>query len=314
MIGKQTKERKWFTLEERKAIHKANYGICACCGKKLTVKSMTIEHIIPLLRGGTNDFENLTILCYDCNQLKGNLLYLPNGFYSALRNKPRYTQMQNYMADWFQSIKEEFDVERYPLISPSFYMQIDPTMNSGYRKVPFLRQMLLRWDFVGNDLYAEVEAVTGIHIRSRREAINRVLQTEQHPVALYVLKNPKTDKLLSVIFLAYDKQHHVCILDMAWCDLAKHYQGSVLKSFILYALDIFEHIFKQDILKYTVMTPYEDAIQIMFNPNASYFGESYRHGQIQDTENSNDVWYHIVEVMRRNILEEVANTLRTKST
>lgn len=238
---------------------------------------MTIEHIIPLLRGGTNDFENLTILCYDCN-------------------------------------KEEFDVERYPLISPSFYMQIDPTMNSGYRKVPFLRQMLLRWDFVGNDLYAEVEAVTGIHIRSRREAINRVLQTEQHPVALYVLKNPKTDKLLSVIFLAYDKQHHVCILDMAWCDLAKHYQGSVLKSFILYALDIFEHIFKQDILKYTVMTPYEDAIQIMFNPNASYFGESYRHGQIQDTENSNDVWYHIVEVMRRNILEEVANTLRTKST
>ena len=101
---------------------------------------------------------------------------------------------------------------------------------------------------------------------------------------------------------------------MAWCDLAKHYQGSVLKSFILYALDIFEHIFKQDILKYTVMTPYEDAIQIMFNPNASYFEESYRHGQIQDTENSNDVWYHIVEVMRRNILEEVANTLRTKST
>lgn len=118
MIGKQTEERKWFTLEERKAIHKANYGICACCGKKLTVKSMTI----------------------------------------------------------------------------------------------------------------------------------------------------------------------------------------------------FEHIFKQDILKYTVMTPYEDAIQIIFNPNASYFGESYRHGQIQDTENSNDVWYHIVEVMRRNILEEVANTLRTKST
>lgn len=54
MIGKQTEERKWFTLEERKAIHKANYGICACCGKKLTVKSMTIEHIIPLLRGGTN--------------------------------------------------------------------------------------------------------------------------------------------------------------------------------------------------------------------------------------------------------------------
>lgn len=273
---------------------------------------MTIEHIIPLLRGGTNDFTNLTILCYDCNQLKGNFLYLPNGFYSALRNKPRYKQMQAYVADWFQSIKEEFDVERYPLISPQFYMQIDPTMNSAGRSVPFLRQMLLRWEFVGNDLYAEVEAVTGINIRERREAINRVLQKEQHPVALYVLKNPRTDKLLSIIFLAYDKDHHSCIFDMAWCDLAKHYQGSVLKSFLLYTLDIFEQIFKHDIFKYTVMTPYEDAIQVMFNPKASYFGESYRHGQIENDANPKDIHYHIVDVMRRNILEEVAQTLRTK--
>lgn len=312
MIGERIEERRFFALEERKAIHKANYGICACCGKKLTVKTMTIEHIIPLSRGGTNDFKNLTILCHDCNQLKGNFLYLPNGFYSALRNKPRYKQMQDYVADWFQNIKEEFDVERYPLISPRFYMQIDPTMGSANRSVPFLRQMLLRWEVVGNDLYAEVEAVTGIVIRERREAINQMMQKEQHPVALYVLKNPRTDKLLSLIFLAYDKEGHCCIMDMAWCDLVKHYQGSVLKSFILYALNIFEHIFKQDILKYIVMTPYEDAIRIMFNPNASYFGESYRYGQIENEAASTE--YHIVDVMRRNVLEEVAQTLRTNTT
>lgn len=72
MIGKQTEERKWFTLEERKAIHKANYGICACCGKKLTVKSMTIEHIIPLLRGGTNDLEQTAL--YTDAELYGRLV------------------------------------------------------------------------------------------------------------------------------------------------------------------------------------------------------------------------------------------------
>lgn len=313
MIGKQTEERKWFTLEERKQLYKDNYGICACCGKKLTVKSMTIEHIIPLLRGGTNDFENLTILCYDCNQLKGNLLYLPNGFYSAMRNRPKYKQMQEHVVDWFQTIEGEFDKEHYPLISPKFYMQIDPTSGRLHKEIPFLRQMLLRWEYVNRSLYSEVEAVTGIDIRERKAAINRLWEMEDHTVALYLLKNPRTDKLLALAFLVYDIKKHTFIVDFAWFDLAKHFQGSVLKAFLLYALDVFENIFKEEITTYLVMTPYEDAIRVMFHPNASYFGHSYRTGTLSEEDDMTDIFYYTVDVKRRDIWDDAASIVRKQN-
>ena len=73
-FGVQAESRVLFGYEDRKAVLKSSYGICAHCGKKLTTKTMTIEHIIPLSRGGANDPENLVALCYDCNQKKGNML------------------------------------------------------------------------------------------------------------------------------------------------------------------------------------------------------------------------------------------------
>ena len=40
--------------------------ICVYCGKP----GQTIDHFIPLKRGGTNDFENLVIACSGCNASK----------------------------------------------------------------------------------------------------------------------------------------------------------------------------------------------------------------------------------------------------
>lgn len=35
---------------------------------------MTVEHIIPLVRGGTNDLINLALACYGCNNERGDSL------------------------------------------------------------------------------------------------------------------------------------------------------------------------------------------------------------------------------------------------
>lgn len=35
---------------------------------------MTVEHIIPLVRGGTNDLCNLALACYGCNNERGDSL------------------------------------------------------------------------------------------------------------------------------------------------------------------------------------------------------------------------------------------------
>ncbi len=62
IIPKTTKEK----------VYEKGNGICAICGKPVTKNEFTIDHIIPLSRGGRNDIENLQIACHDCNELKGN--------------------------------------------------------------------------------------------------------------------------------------------------------------------------------------------------------------------------------------------------
>lgn len=42
---------------------------CAFCGTK---ENITIDHIIPLSKGGTNDVDNIQPLCRSCNSRKGN--------------------------------------------------------------------------------------------------------------------------------------------------------------------------------------------------------------------------------------------------
>lgn len=43
---------------------------CVYCGERSG--KMTIDHIIPLSRGGRSDFENCVTACRRCNQRKGN--------------------------------------------------------------------------------------------------------------------------------------------------------------------------------------------------------------------------------------------------
>ncbi|AKG24294.1 HNH endonuclease [Calothrix sp. 336/3] len=47
---------------------------CQSCGKKETESQLTIDHIIPLARGGQNDMSNLQTLCLTCNQRKNDKL------------------------------------------------------------------------------------------------------------------------------------------------------------------------------------------------------------------------------------------------
>ncbi len=43
---------------------------CRSCGKTTVEINLTIDHIIPLARGGQNDISNLQTLCFVCNRQK----------------------------------------------------------------------------------------------------------------------------------------------------------------------------------------------------------------------------------------------------
>ena len=48
---------------------------CVYCVKKITRNDdLTVDHIVPLVKGGSNEMDNLALSCKHCNEEKGRLL------------------------------------------------------------------------------------------------------------------------------------------------------------------------------------------------------------------------------------------------
>lgn len=52
---------------------------CQYCRKPLAEEEITLDHIIPVSRGGTNDSDNLCVACRSCNGKKKDRLTAPPG-------------------------------------------------------------------------------------------------------------------------------------------------------------------------------------------------------------------------------------------
>lgn len=68
---------------KRKVLYYRQNGKCAICGKILQIDDdtsiddyLTLDHILPVCRGGSNSLFNLQGLCWDCNHRKNDDLDL----------------------------------------------------------------------------------------------------------------------------------------------------------------------------------------------------------------------------------------------
>ena len=82
--GKNVKRRtsgfaKEFLLENKKAK-------CIYCEKALDESNATTDHIIPISEGGNNAQINLVVVCFDCNNQRGNMEFKQ---YLRIKN-PKY--------------------------------------------------------------------------------------------------------------------------------------------------------------------------------------------------------------------------------
>lgn len=66
-----------FDIIKRQRILNKSGGICAHCGKELTLKTFTVDHYIPKSKGGSGSMVNLIPLCSKCNLEKDNKIYEP---------------------------------------------------------------------------------------------------------------------------------------------------------------------------------------------------------------------------------------------
>lgn len=90
----------------RRAVLQRDQHTCAYCGLRpgdkqrariLTVRDFTVDHILPLSRGGKNTWSNTVCACYFCNQRKGNRT--PHEVNMKLRWEPKIPRT-NYLVVW----------------------------------------------------------------------------------------------------------------------------------------------------------------------------------------------------------------------
>lgn len=63
-----------FTIQQLRAMRKAQDGICIYCQIQHSPYHLTIDHIIPMSRGGSNDISNISLACRTCNFSKNDKL------------------------------------------------------------------------------------------------------------------------------------------------------------------------------------------------------------------------------------------------
>lgn len=47
-------------------------GICYHCGEKFSKELLTMDHLVPIIRGGKTNKRNCVVSCKECNSKKGH--------------------------------------------------------------------------------------------------------------------------------------------------------------------------------------------------------------------------------------------------
>jgi 5-methylcytosine-specific restriction endonuclease McrA len=105
---RQTKEFKQWWWEQ----HDKQYGLCYYCLINLDFVQINVEHMKPMSKGGTNNYNNLVLSCQECNKEKN----------TRLLSKNERKQLKLRMVEVGEKIEE---VRMYLSIFPTIELQVE---------------------------------------------------------------------------------------------------------------------------------------------------------------------------------------------
>lgn len=296
MIGTQIDDRRWYGRFDKQDILKRTGGICACCGRKLTVDTMTIEHVIPISRGGLDGPANTIALCEQCNKDKGNMLYMPISFYSALIGSPVLNELNDMFEKWFQTVKEDFDINMFPLIAPRHNLLLDmqfiSNCSSKYMKRinnRYMRGNVIQWHYTGKQYLDEVGAITGVDLRQMRKRIENIMPVDKPPVALYTCRKLTTEKILCLAGISMYLEERTALIAVEWTDMPNSFKAAIYFSLIRLLFNTAD-LGKYD-LKYIIfLAPKADKKMI-----ADVMSPSYKYILMHDNEEKDGVAWRPID-------------------
>lgn len=195
-------ERRYFTTDEKTIILQKTDGVCARCGKKLAIDSMTVDHIFPIDKGGLHDEYNMLPLCEDCNSIKSNYVYNFEHFYKHVREeeKDKFITYNNFATfDYSRKSIIGYDEVVFRFV-PCEHMKIIAAMKKRHAKIQKINEaydrlkvsVILRKAFPGDaeKIFAVMQKTKG----SYRE-LNHIYKSEYDVLddiradCMYILEN-----------------------------------------------------------------------------------------------------------------------------
>lgn len=79
---------------------------CQYCSSKFERKNLTLDHVIPLSKGGKTNWTNIVAACGSCNSRKSNKLIKPKtkpyapGYYELVRKKKQLDNFEMKHPSW----------------------------------------------------------------------------------------------------------------------------------------------------------------------------------------------------------------------
>ena len=124
-------ERPTFDYDDKVEIAQKSNERCCMCGKKVYFGyGATIDHFVPLNKGGINQDLNLVMLCDECNHNKADKVINPTDFLPYLKEKSK-KKLEMYFDDYIKSFEyikrdnilacDEYKIEVYPMLKGRYY-------------------------------------------------------------------------------------------------------------------------------------------------------------------------------------------------